>query len=140
MHSAGFFLLSSLLSWALYLYLAHCRTVREDDHTLTGRNERNPGSLPDRKAPFFISKEIDMALASRIIDENIDRPVARRTGGEIMCDALVHEGVRFVFGYPGGAIMPFYDALYGCPDLHHVLVRHDQAAAHAPQGFARAPG
>ncbi|HEX8917854.1 MAG TPA: thiamine pyrophosphate-binding protein, partial [Chloroflexota bacterium] len=62
------------------------------------------------------------------------------TGGEIMCAALVEEGVRVLFGYPGGAIMPFYDALYACSDLHHVLVRHEQGATHAADGFARATG
>src|SRR5947209_10399574 len=63
-----------------------------------------------------------------------------RTGGEIMCEALLHEGVRVLFGYPGGALMPFYDALYGCPELHHVLVRHEQGATHAADGYARATG
>jgi acetolactate synthase-1/2/3 large subunit len=62
------------------------------------------------------------------------------TGGEIMCRALVEEGVRYLFGYPGGAIMPFYDALYGCAELHHVLVRHEQGATHAADGYARASG
>ena len=56
-----------------------------------------------------------MAVATRVMTESIDETDRRRTGGEIMCDALVHEGVRVLFGYPGGAIMPFYDALYGCP-------------------------
>jgi acetolactate synthase-1/2/3 large subunit len=57
-----------------------------------------------------------------------------------MCQALVNEGVRIIFGYPGGAIMPFYDALHGCEELHHVLVRHEQGATHAADGFARATG
>ena len=57
-----------------------------------------------------------------------------------MCEALLEEGVRYLFGYPGGAIMPFYDALYGYPELHHVLVRHEQGATHAADGFARATG
>jgi acetolactate synthase-1/2/3 large subunit len=63
-----------------------------------------------------------------------------RAGGRIMCEALVNEGVRVLFGYPGGAIMPFYDALYACPQLQHVLVRHEQGATHAADGFARATG
>jgi len=62
------------------------------------------------------------------------------TGSQILCEALVREGVDLLFGYPGGAIMPFYDALTSYPVLHHVLVRHEQAAAHAADGYARATG
>ena len=60
-----------------------------------------------------------------------------RTGSEAMCEALLDEGVEYLFGYPGGAIMPFYDALPDYP-LKHVLTRHEQAAAHAADGYARA--
>ncbi len=56
------------------------------------------------------------------------------------CRALLEEGVSVVFGYPGGAIMPFYHALPEYPALRHVLVRHEQAAAHAADGYARATG
>jgi acetolactate synthase-1/2/3 large subunit len=62
------------------------------------------------------------------------------TGNEIMCECLIREGVDLMFGYPGGTIMPFYDALTSYPALHHVLVRHEQAAAHAADGYARATG
>src|SRR5712691_8317554 len=62
------------------------------------------------------------------------------TGSQILCEALMREGVELLFGYPGGAIMPFYDALTSYPTLHHVLVRHEQAAAHAADGYARATG
>jgi acetolactate synthase-1/2/3 large subunit len=61
-------------------------------------------------------------------------------GSHILCEALVREGVELLYGYPGGAIMPFYDALPSYPRLHHVLVRHEQAAAHAADGYARATG
>jgi acetolactate synthase-1/2/3 large subunit len=57
-----------------------------------------------------------------------------------MCRALVDAGVDVVFGYPGGAIMPFYHALPEYPQLRHILVRHEQAAAHAADGYARASG
>ncbi|MBV9791215.1 MAG: acetolactate synthase large subunit, partial [Chloroflexi bacterium] len=63
-----------------------------------------------------------------------------RTGAQIMCEALIREGVEVMFGYPGGAIMPFYHALPEYPELHHVLVRHEQAAGHAAEGYARASG
>ena len=63
------------------------------------------------------------------------------TGAQIMCEALVREDVRVIFGIPGGAIMPFYNALYGYRDrLHHVLCRHEQGAGHAAEGYARASG
>jgi acetolactate synthase I/II/III large subunit len=62
------------------------------------------------------------------------------TGSQILCRALLEEGVEILFGYPGGAIMPFYHALPDYPGLRHVLVRHEQAAAHAADGYARASG
>ena len=62
------------------------------------------------------------------------------TGAQILCRALIAEGVDTLFGYPGGAIMPFYHALPEFPGLRHVLVRHEQAAAHAADGYARASG
>jgi len=64
----------------------------------------------------------------------------RLTGARIMCRALVDAGVDVLFGYPGGAIMPFYHALPEYPGLRHILVRHEQAAAHAADGYARASG
>ncbi|MDR0976139.1 MAG: biosynthetic-type acetolactate synthase large subunit [Prevotellaceae bacterium] len=63
------------------------------------------------------------------------------TGAEALMRSLEHQGVKTLFGYPGGSIMPVYDALYDHRDrLHHVLVRHEQGAAHAAEGFARASG
>jgi acetolactate synthase-1/2/3 large subunit len=63
------------------------------------------------------------------------------TGAEIILECLLREDVRVVFGYPGGAILPTYDALYKYRDrIHHVLVRHEQGASHMADGFARATG
>jgi len=62
------------------------------------------------------------------------------TGAHILCRSLVASGVETLFGYPGGAIMPFYHALPEYPRLRHILVRHEQAAAHAADGYARASG
>lgn len=63
------------------------------------------------------------------------------SGAEILMRALIDEGVETVFGYPGGAIMPVYDALFDYQDrLNHILVRHEQGAAHAAEGYARACG
>lgn len=74
--------------------------------------------------------------------ENIQAKVTERiTGAEAMMRSLEHEGVDVLFGYPGGAIMPTYDALYDHKDtLHHILVRHEQGAVHAAQGYARVSG
>ncbi|MEQ9592107.1 MAG: biosynthetic-type acetolactate synthase large subunit [Cyclobacteriaceae bacterium] len=63
------------------------------------------------------------------------------SGSEALLHCLVAEGVTTLFGYPGGAIMPVYDALYGYKDqLNHILVRHEQGAVHAAQGYARVSG
>ncbi len=62
------------------------------------------------------------------------------TGGEIVCEALLNEGANIVFGLPGGAILPLYGVLSKYSNLRHVLVRHEQGAAHAADGFARASG
>ena len=63
------------------------------------------------------------------------------TGSEALMRSLEHEGIKTIFGYPGGAIMPVFDALYDYRDkLNHILVRHEQGAAHAAQGFARVSG
>ena len=61
-------------------------------------------------------------------------------GAEIICQSLIREGVEVLFGHPGGAILPFYDALWGYPELRHILVRHEQAAAHAADGYSRVSG
>jgi len=61
------------------------------------------------------------------------------TGAEILCETLTRLGVRHIFGYPGGAILPVYDAL-GKSKLHHILVRHEQGATHMADGYARATG
>ena len=61
-------------------------------------------------------------------------------GAEIFCRALKDEGVKHLFGYPGGAVLHIYDALYKQNDVEHILVRHEQGATHAADGYARATG
>jgi acetolactate synthase I/II/III large subunit len=77
------------------------------------------------------------------LPKNLPTPVVTapvlKSGAQILWEALVHEGVDVVFGYPGGAIMPAYDAMPGYP-IRHVLVRHEQGAAHMADGYARASG
>jgi acetolactate synthase-1/2/3 large subunit len=61
-------------------------------------------------------------------------------GAQILCESLVKEGVEVIFGFPGGAVLPLYDTLPEYPQLRHILVRHEQGAAHAADGYARASG
>jgi acetolactate synthase-1/2/3 large subunit len=69
------------------------------------------------------------------------RPRRRtRIGADVVCEALIRQGVDVLFGYPGGVILPIYDVLGDYPELRHVLVRHEQGAAHAADGYARATG
>ncbi|MBL7709050.1 MAG: acetolactate synthase large subunit, partial [Chitinophagaceae bacterium] len=69
------------------------------------------------------------------------KPTTQVSGSVAVLEAFLAEGVDTVFGYPGGAIMPIYDALYDYNDkLKHILVRHEQGAIHAAQGFARVSG
>ena len=72
-------------------------------------------------------------------DPSANAELQTLTGSQIIWDTLVHEGVSVVFGYPGGAIMPTYDAMPDYP-IRHVLVRHEQGAAHMADGYARASG
>lgn len=62
-----------------------------------------------------------------------------KTGAKILVEGLLRQGVTTIFGYPGGVVLPIYDELYDSP-LQHILVRHEQAAAHAADGYARASG
>jgi len=72
-------------------------------------------------------------------DPGVPARDTQRTGAQILWECLVHQGVRTVFGYPGGAILPAYDAMTQYP-IRHVLVRHEQGAVHMADGFARATG
>ena len=75
-------------------------------------------------------------------DSTASRPAAgpAANGARILLDTLIAHGVDTIFGYPGGAVLPLYDALYAEPRLRHVLVRHEQAAVHAAEGYARSTG
>ncbi len=63
-----------------------------------------------------------------------------RSGASILVESLVRQGVEFVFGYPGGAVLPIYDALFNDARIRHILVRHEAGAAHAAEGYARSTG
>lgn len=64
----------------------------------------------------------------------------KRTGAQALLDTLIANGVDTIFGYPGGAVLPLYDALYSEPRIRHILVRHEQGAVHAAEGYARTTG
>ena len=64
----------------------------------------------------------------------------KKTGAQILCESLIKEGVEVIFGFPGGVLLPFYDTLPQYSQLRHILVRHEQGAAHAADAYARATG
>src|ERR1700750_1241370 len=86
-----------------------------------------------------IKKDIDNKTASQSPLQGAEG--VNISGSQAVLDSLIAEGVDTIFGYPGGAIMPIYDALYDYHDkLKHVLVRHEQGGIHAGQGYARTSG
>ena len=64
----------------------------------------------------------------------------KMTGAQALIESLRRDGVEVIFGYPGGSLLPIYDVLYDTKDIRHILVRHEQGAAHAADGYARASG
>lgn len=97
--------------------------------------------MPPRAALQTNHNSKNMDTLERSQKENTDKKVISTSGSLAVIDALLSEKVDTIFGYPGGAIMPIYDALYDFSDrLNHILVRHEQGAIHAAQGYARASG
>jgi acetolactate synthase-1/2/3 large subunit len=74
------------------------------------------------------------------MDGSIMAPDIMKSGAEAVLRALSAQGVEVIFGYPGGAVLPLYDALFQQNDIRHILVRHEQAAVHAAEGYARSTG
>ncbi|MFI5258480.1 MAG: biosynthetic-type acetolactate synthase large subunit [Candidatus Limnocylindrales bacterium] len=72
-----------------------------------------------------------------LAERGVKRP---RIGADAVCEALLAQGVDVFFGFPGGVLLPLYDVLGDYPELRHILVRHEQGAAHAADGYARAAG
>src|SRR5215471_9752063 len=103
-------------------------------------HQRRHGQI--RFSSFFILARGGNGSAAKrnsSIRLNHRKDAMKLTGAEILCQSLEHLGVKHVFGYPGGAILPVYDAL-GKSKLHHILVRHEQGATHMADGYARASG
>src|SRR4030095_10932797 len=89
----------------------------------------------------LINKKDFMDTLELMKEKKTKAAIESISGSEAVLRAFVAEGVETIFGYPGGAIMPIYDALYDYHDrLEHILVRHEQGAIHAAQGFARVSG
>src|ERR1700726_2262064 len=80
-------------------------------------------------SPFFITSV-----------ERPERVMTEMTGAEMVMAALANQGVEPIFGYPGGAVLPIYDALFQQDKIRHILVRHEQGAVHAAEGYARSTG
>ena len=74
------------------------------------------------------------------LSEGADGPATHNERAEIVIQALIDQGVDTIFGYPGGAVLPIYDALFKQNSIRHILVRHEQAAVHAAEGYARSTG
>ena len=73
-------------------------------------------------------------------DKGAAAPDREMTGAEMVIEALADQGVEHIFGYPGGAVLPIYDAMFQQDKLQHILVRHEQGAVHAAEGYARSTG
>lgn len=95
-----------------------------------GRHLPNPGSA---ETAAVERARADMLREARISERD-------RIGADALCEALLHQGVDVIFGYPGGVILPLYDVWADYPELRTILVRHEQGAAHAADGYARASG
>ncbi len=89
--------------------------------------------MPETRATDMTAHQTIEAQKTAAQDETL-------TGAEIVVRALLDQGVEVLFGYPGGAVLPIYDALFAEPRLRHILVRHEQGATHAAEGYARSTG
>ena len=83
-----------------------------------------------------------MTMGETIAEHPADAaaPAVLQSGADLLLDALEEQGVEVIFGYPGGAVLPIYDALFKRDTIRHVMVRHEQGAAHAAEGYARSTG
>ena len=96
------------------------------------------------KAPFLLAEiqahGTEAEIGAMDGQDMTSKTDQKMTGAEIVVRALVDQGVDTLFGYPGGAVLPIYDALFSTPELRHILVRHEQGAGHAAEGYARSTG
>src|SRR5581483_12452240 len=88
----------------------------------------------------FNWKRMSVMDKDDVITASRDTGAITLTGAEMVIRALKDQGVTHIFGYPGGAVLPIYDALFADAGIIHVLVRHEQGATHAAEGYARSTG
>jgi acetolactate synthase-1/2/3 large subunit len=110
-------------------------TVALDRHGCAASVSRPAHRAPDRNVGCARSTEVSQVdKGSKAVSST------QLSGAEITIQALIDEGVEYVFGYPGGAVLHIYDALFKRDEIKHILVRHEQGATHAADGYARATG
>lgn len=95
---------------------------------------QNKTSQRNKKSTKQAAGTKKVAPTTTSTDEDVPQKI---TGARALVAALVDEGVDTIFGYPGGTVLDIYDALYDCDQIRHILVRHEQSAAHAADGYAR---
>jgi acetolactate synthase-1/2/3 large subunit len=118
-------------------------TMTRGDATPPGTGGRSAAPVRRSHVPADGTATAAAVEAARreMLAERRGRPLGRtRIGADVVCEALLRQGVDVFFGYPGGVVLPLYDVLGDYPDLRHVLVRHEQGGAHAADGYARATG
>ena len=92
-------------------------------------------------APMFPTRNnIPYQAPSLAQEQNLDHSFIGKTGGEIFHEMMLRHGVKHIFGYPGGAILPVFDAIYNSPHFNFILPRHEQGAGHMAEGYARVSG
>jgi acetolactate synthase-1/2/3 large subunit len=118
--------------------------TRGDEAAVRGRERINhmPGAGTARAEAISAGRREMLSDAHRnqiksLAERGVKRP---RIGADAVCESLLRQGVNVWFGYPGGVVLPLYDVLGDYPELRHILVRHEQGAAHAADGYARATG
>jgi acetolactate synthase-1/2/3 large subunit len=106
------------------------------------RIDHTPGAGTARAEAINAGRREMLTDSSRLHVKSLaERGVKRpRIGADALCEALLRQGVDVAFGFPGGALLPLYDVLGDYPELRHILTRHEQGAAHAADGYARATG
>jgi acetolactate synthase I/II/III large subunit len=117
-------------------------TASEGDTGQRGRINHMPGAGSERADAINAGRREMLTDTLRkeiksLAERGLKRP---RIGADAVCEALIRQGVDVWFGYPGGVVLPLYDVLGDYPELRHILVRHEQGAAHAADGYARASG
>ena len=111
--------------------------------TLTRGESAKPPSPDARRTHVPGDGTTHAAAVERARKAMLDdtRPRRRtRIGADVVCEALMRQGVDVFFSYPGGVILPLYDVLGDYPEIRHILVRHEQGGAHAADGYARVTG